>query len=88
MSLHKSLKVSNSLTRRRQVLRRAERLELLNEQGRWTEGEGSVFGLPKVAPKEPVRGPARAKPAEAAAEDAPQGAPQGAAEAADEADSE
>ena len=47
MTIDKSLKVSASLVRTRSVLTRAERLEKLKEQERWTEDE-SVFGLPKV----------------------------------------
>ena len=47
MTIDKSLKVSANLVRTRSVLTRAERLEKLKEQERWTEDE-SVFGLPKV----------------------------------------
>ena len=47
MTIDKSLKVSANLVRARSVLTRAERLEKLKEQERWTEDE-SVFGLPKV----------------------------------------
>ena len=47
MSLDKSLKSRNSLVRHRNVLTRAERLETLEEDERWNEGE-SVLGLPKV----------------------------------------
>lgn len=47
MSLHKSLKQQSSLTRSRNVLTRAERLEILLKEGR-LEDENSVFGLPKV----------------------------------------
>ena len=47
MTIDKSLKVSASLVRTRNVLTRAERLEKLKEQERWTE-DTSVFGLPKV----------------------------------------
>ena len=47
MTIDKSLKVSASLVRTRSVLTRAERLEKLKEQERWSEEE-SVFGLPKV----------------------------------------
>ena len=47
MTIDKSLKVSASLVRTRSVLTRAERLEKLKEQERWSEDE-SVFGLPKV----------------------------------------
>ena len=47
MSLDKSLKSQNSLVRHRNVLSRAERLEKLEEEQRWAEGE-SVLGLAKV----------------------------------------
>src|SRR5437879_3512451 len=48
MSLDRSLKAANSLTRHRNVLTRAERLTRLSEQEKWTEAK-SVYGLPKVA---------------------------------------
>ncbi|MDB5322085.1 MAG: superphylum signature protein, partial [Phycisphaerales bacterium] len=48
MSLDRSLKAANSLTRHRNVLTRAERLTRLSEQDKWTEAK-SVYGLPKVA---------------------------------------
>jgi len=47
MTLHKSLKTASALKRARNVLSRAERLGILEEDGRWQEGK-SVFGLPKV----------------------------------------
>jgi small basic protein (TIGR04137 family) len=47
MTLHKSLKTSGALKRARNVLTRAERLRVLEDDGRWSE-ETSVFGLPKV----------------------------------------
>ncbi len=47
MSLDKSLKSQNSLERHRNVLSRAERLEKLEDEQRWSEGE-SVLGLAKV----------------------------------------
>jgi len=48
MSLHKSLASSSKLIRDRNVLTRAERIERLKRDGRFTEGKDSVFGLPKV----------------------------------------
>lgn len=48
MSIDRSLKIKGALTRHRNVLSRAERIEMLKEEQRWTEEE-SVFGLPKVA---------------------------------------
>jgi small basic protein (TIGR04137 family) len=50
MSLHKSLKRKDNLTRRRNVLSREERVERLQEQEKWDEDQ-SVFGLPKVKPQ-------------------------------------
>lgn len=47
MSLDKSLKLKGMLKRHRNVLTRAERIERLKEQGRWSE-DTSVYGLPKV----------------------------------------
>src|SRR5436190_10500309 len=47
MSLDASLKSANSLIRHRNVLTRAERLDVLKDQEKWSE-EKSVFGLPKV----------------------------------------
>lgn len=48
MSIDRSLKIKGSLKRHRNVLTRAERIEKLKEEERWTE-EDSLFGLPKVA---------------------------------------
>lgn len=48
MSIDRSLKVKGALARHRNVLTRAERIEKLQEDERWTEGEPLV-GLPKVA---------------------------------------
>jgi small basic protein (TIGR04137 family) len=48
MSLHRSLKVAASLVRSRNVLKRGERLEKLEEQGRWDEEKDSIYGLPKT----------------------------------------
>ena len=49
MSLDRSLKSANNLIRHRNVLTRAERLDKLKEQEKWTEEKNSAFGLPKVA---------------------------------------
>jgi len=48
MSIDRSLKIKGALTRHRNVLKRAERIEKLKEEERWSEGE-SLLGLPKVA---------------------------------------
>lgn len=47
MSMDKSLKKGGGLTRARNVLTRAERLALLQEDDRWTPTQG-VFNLPKT----------------------------------------
>lgn len=48
MSIDPSLKTRNALARHRNVLSRAERIDILKEEERWSEGE-SLLGLPKVA---------------------------------------
>ena len=48
MSIDRSLKIKGALSRHRNVLTRAERIEKLKEEERWSEGE-SLLGLPKVA---------------------------------------
>ena len=48
MSIHSSFRTGGSSAKHRNVLSRLERLEKLEEAGRWdTEKEG-LFGLPKV----------------------------------------
>ena len=48
MSMDSSLKIKSALARHRNVLSRAERIEKLVEEERWTEGD-NVTGLPKVS---------------------------------------
>ena len=48
MSVDRSLKVKNALLRHRNVLTRAERVDILKDEERWDEGD-SLLGLPKVA---------------------------------------
>ena len=48
MSLDKSLKSKGTLVRHRNVLTRAERVNILKEEGRWKEGD-PVHSLIKVA---------------------------------------
>lgn len=48
MSLHGSLKTKNKLVRRRNVLKRVERIQQLRQSGYWEERKHSVFGLPKI----------------------------------------
>ena len=65
MSIDRSLKVKGALARHRNVLTRAERVEKLQEDERWTEGE-SLVGLPKVANRKVAAGKKeKAAPAEA-----------------------
>ena len=48
MSVDRSLKIKGALSRHRNVLSRAERVEQLKEKEQWSEGD-SLLGLPKVA---------------------------------------
>ncbi len=48
MSMHRSLVIRTKLSRSRNVLSRAERIEILQRDGKFTEGTTSVYGLPKV----------------------------------------
>jgi small basic protein (TIGR04137 family) len=74
MSIDRSLKLKNALVRHRNVLTRAERIQVLQDEERWTEDQ-SVLGLPKVAHRKSTAGKkAKAEGAEGAAPGAP-GAP-------------
>ena len=53
MSLDRSLKSKNSLVRHRNVLTRSERLTMLQEEQRWSEGD-SVQALPKIVHRKAV----------------------------------
>ena len=72
MSVDRSLKIKGALTRHRNVLTRAERVERLKDDEQWSEGD-SVFALPKVAHRKGHAGrktkeaPAKEAGAEAAA---------------------
>ncbi len=55
MSVDRSLKIKNALVRHRNVLTRAERIQVLKDEERWTEGQ-SVLGLPKVAHRKSTAG--------------------------------
>jgi len=48
MSVDRSLRIKGALSRHRNVLKRAERIEQLKDEDRWSEGD-SLLGLPKVA---------------------------------------
>ena len=73
MSIDRSLKLKDALVRHRNVLTRAERIDVLKDEERWNEGD-RVIGLPKVAHRKSAAG--KKARAEAAAAVAP-----GAAEA-------
>jgi small basic protein (TIGR04137 family) len=47
MSMDQSLRRKNQLARSRNVLTRAERIKVLQDEERWQEGR-SPYGLPKV----------------------------------------
>jgi small basic protein (TIGR04137 family) len=66
MSVDPSLKIKGALSRHRNVLTRAERIEALKDEQRWAEGD-SVLGLPKVAHRKSHAG-RKSAPAEAAKE--------------------
>ena len=65
MSIDRSLKIKDALTRHRSVLSRAERIENLKEEERWTEGD-SLLGLPKVSHRKTHAGRKEEKKEEAA----------------------
>ena len=74
MSIDHSLKIKGALSRHRNVLKRAERIEQLKEEERWSEGD-ALLGLPKVAHrKSHVGRKEKAAPAEEAATEAVAGA--------------
>ena len=78
MSIDRSLRSKSMLERHRNVLTRAERLEILKETGLWSDG-GKITGLPKVAHRKAAVGKkdkAEKKP------EGVEGAPPAAAEAA------
>ena len=49
MALHRSLRSRSTLTAKRNVLKRRERIELLKKRGKWEEGKRAL-GLPKTKP--------------------------------------
>ncbi|MCC8179749.1 MAG: small basic protein [Planctomycetes bacterium] len=48
MSIHSSFRTGGGAGKHRNVLTRLERLEKLEENGRWNADEQGLFGLPKV----------------------------------------
>ena len=51
MSQHPSLKGKSSISARRSVLKRFERVELLRKRGQFKDGQ-RVMGLPKTKPED------------------------------------
>jgi small basic protein (TIGR04137 family) len=49
MSQHRSLKGASTITAKRNVLKRFERVDLLKKRGQWKE-TSKVIGLPKTKP--------------------------------------
>lgn len=77
MSIDRSLKVKGTLSRHRNVLSRAERVELLKDEDRWAEGD-AVTGLPKVAHRKSHSGKKTSTPAKTEVEqvETPQAEPE------------
>jgi small basic protein (TIGR04137 family) len=66
MSVDRSLKLKDALVRHRNVLTRAERIDVLKEEEHWADGT-SALHLPKVAHRKSAAGKkAKAEAAEAA----------------------
>jgi small basic protein (TIGR04137 family) len=82
MSIDKSLRRKDTLVRSRNVLKRGERIKVLQDEERWKEGR-SPYGLPKVRVMKMAKKPKKAAKEEAAAEGA-EGAEAAAAPAAGE----
>lgn len=60
MSIHSSLRGSNTLIGERSVFTRVERLAILKKDGRFKEESSSVYGLPKVRTRFKVAGAKKA----------------------------
>jgi len=67
MSIDRSLKIKGALSRHRNVLTRAERIEQLKDGERWNDGD-SVLALPKIAHRKSHAGRKAAKAAAKEAE--------------------
>ena len=66
MSLDRSLKGKSTLERHRNVLKRSERIVVLEDNEKWHEDSPQVFGLVKVAHRKASAGKKPAKAAETA----------------------
>lgn len=51
MSMHRSLKSANKIAAKRNVLKRYERVDVLQARGQWKAGD-KVYGLRKTKPPE------------------------------------
>lgn len=51
MSQHPSLRVGGKIRKKRNVLKRFERIDALKEEGKWVEGQDRALGLPKTKPE-------------------------------------
>ncbi len=69
MSIDRSLKIKGAFSRHRNVLTRAERIEQLKDEERWSEDD-SLLGLPKVAHRKSHAGRKEAPAKEAVTEEA------------------
>ena len=49
MSVHSSLRSKGATSQRRNVLKRFERIDLLQQRGKWKKGDRAL-GLPKTKP--------------------------------------
>jgi small basic protein (TIGR04137 family) len=49
MSMHRSLKSANKIATKRNVLKRYERVDVLQARGEWKQGD-RVYGLRKTKP--------------------------------------
>ena len=50
MSRHPSLKATGKIRKKRNVLKKFERVNLLSADGRWQQGQKVLSGLPKTKP--------------------------------------
>lgn len=69
MSIDKSLRRKNTLARARNVLKRGERIKVMQDDERWPEGR-SPYGLPKVRVMKIAKKAKKAKEEEKPAEGA------------------
>ncbi|MEM7167942.1 MAG: small basic protein [Planctomycetota bacterium] len=69
MSVDKSLKLRDALSRHRNVLTRVERIRELERQGVFKDGESSPLGLPKVRVYKPKKGGKKKKKKDEEAEE-------------------